>query len=75
MKSERKLIGVVGFITILALLGFGCGGGGGDGDVAAGGGGISYTGLTTLATVDEDNAVDMALGVYRGWGTGDAGWE
>jgi hypothetical protein len=46
----------------------GCGGGGGSGDGGGGGGaaGIEYTGLTTPATIDENNAEQLALGAYIG---------
>lgn len=46
-----------GFITIIAT------GGGGGGENSPG---ISYTGLTTQATIDQDNADDLSIGAYSG---------
>lgn len=50
---------------LLAISLTGCGGGG-DGDGPAG---ITYTGLTTQATIDENNAEDIATGAYQGGAT------
>lgn len=49
-------------VLVLSLALFACGGGGG-GD---GGGGIVYTGITSQATIDETNTVDLARGAYYG---------
>jgi len=59
------LVGVIalGLMTIVAT-----GGGGGDGGGAPPG--ISYTGLTTQAVIDEDSAEDLATGAYMGYSTG-----
>jgi len=51
------------FLSI-AVIFIACGGGGG-GD-GGGGGSIPYTGVTSQATIDETNAVDLALGAYFG---------
>jgi hypothetical protein len=62
------LAGVValGFMAVLAT---GCGGGGGGG---GGGGtpGISYSGLTTQASIDENNAEDLSTGALIGYTAG-----
>lgn len=67
MKSTRKMLRLIGFITIFAFLGFGCGGGGDGGGASPG---ISYTGLTSPATIGENNAVDLANGAYMGYSSG-----
>ena len=63
------LVGVIalGLMTIV-----GTGGGGGGGGGASTPTGISYTGLTTQATIDENNAEDLAVGAYEGGHTGGA---
>ena len=63
-KSSSKLWrAVVTFIAVLAMANvFGCSGGGGGG--GGGGGssdGIQYTGVTTQATIDKNNAYDIAV--------------
>jgi hypothetical protein len=65
-----KLIGIGLFMTIMSsiLVIVTCGGdrkGDGDGEP-----GISYTGLTTLAIIDENNAEDLVTGAYGGGDTG-----
>ena len=58
------LVGVIalGLMTII-----GTGGGGGGGGTPTG---ISYTGLTTEAMIDETNAEDLAVGAFEGGHTG-----
>jgi len=71
LTSEKfKGIGLTAFILLAVFL-TACGGGGGDG----GGGspaGISYTGLTTQATIDGNNAEDLSTGAYQGGQAGAA---
>lgn len=57
------------FLTLIYL---GCGGGGGgDGDGGGGdGSGITYSGLTTQAEVEENNAIDLAGGAFAAGQTG-----
>ena len=61
------LAGVIalGLLTIIAT---GDGGGGGGGGSA----GISYSGLTDPAPIDDDNAEDLAVGAYEGGRLGGA---
>lgn len=56
-------------ILLTAFLVYGCGGGGGGGGTPAG---VSYTGLTSQATINETNAVDLAEGAYTGGEIGGA---
>jgi len=60
-KSSSKLWrAVVTFIAVLAMANvFGCSGGGGGGGGAPAG--ITYTGVTTQALIDENNAYDIAV--------------
>jgi len=70
MKISLRVKHVV-LAVLLAVFLTACGGGGGGG----GGGspsGISYTGLTTEATIDENNAEDLSTGAYQGGQTGAA---
>lgn len=66
MKKALKINHLV-LKLLLAVSLVACGGGGGDGD---GGGespsGVSYTGLTTKAVIDENNAEDLTTGAYQG---------
>ncbi len=62
-------------ITILLTLTYlGCGGGGGGGGDGGGAGGesseITYSGLTTQAKVDENNATNLAGGAFAAGLTG-----
>jgi hypothetical protein len=63
------LTGVIalGLLTIVATGGGGGGGGGGGAPPP-----ITYTGITDPAAVDENNAVDLAVGAYEGGRTGAA---
>jgi hypothetical protein len=74
MKSSLKTMGMLSILCMILLSVFlsACGGGGGgDGDEPAG---ISYTGVTTPAEIDESNAQDLATGAYQGGSTaGSAG--
>ena len=57
----------------LTLTYIGCGGGGGGGDGGGGSGessGITYSGLTTQAEVDENNSTDLAGGAFAAGQTG-----
>jgi len=69
MKNSLKIMKMVSVSSMILLAMFltACGGDGGDS-----GGGISYTGITTPATIDEYNAVDIATGAYQGGQTGTA---
>jgi len=65
-KAHRALrfvcltcVAIIGFMSIL-------GSGGNGGGVSS----ITYTGLTTPATIDEDNAEDLATGAYIGYSIG-----
>jgi hypothetical protein len=69
MKNNLRVKHVV--LAVLLAVSLTACGGGGDG----GGGspaGISYTGLTTQATIDENNAEDLSTGAYQGGQTGAA---
>ncbi|MDX1253422.1 MAG: hypothetical protein IDH49_14470 [Gammaproteobacteria bacterium] len=55
--------------ALFALVLTACGGGGGDGGTPPG---ISYTGLTTPATITQSNAARLAGGAYQGRTTGNA---
>jgi hypothetical protein len=69
MKNRLKIMKMVSVSSMILLAMFltACGGDGGDS-----GGGISYTGITTPATIDEYNAVDIATGAYQGGQTATA---
>src|SRR5210317_1284814 len=61
---KKVLISILLLLSTVIVSGCG-GGGGGDG----GGGvntGITYTGVTTQATIDENNAVEITLEAYEG---------
>ena len=58
------LFGVIAF-GLIAIVGSG-GSGGGGGVVCS----VSYTGLSTPAIIDENNAVQLAVGAYTGGVTG-----
>jgi hypothetical protein len=74
MKSSLETMGMLSILYMILLSVFLCacggdGGGGGDGPA-----GISYTGVTTPAAIDENNAQDLAIGAYQGGSTaGSAG--
>jgi len=68
MKTVLK-IKHVAFAILLVLSLTACGGGGGGGESSSG---ITYTGLTTEAAIDENNAVVLATGAYQGGQTGAA---
>ena len=57
MFAKQSFLFIYAIAAALAI--YGCGGGGG-------GSGSSYTGLTTPAVIDVDNADDLVLGVYAG---------
>ncbi len=75
-----KKIVRLSFIMALTLclgagLMIGCGsddGGGGDDGGGESNSGISYTGLTTQAVIDENNAEDIVIGAYQGGSSGTA---
>jgi hypothetical protein len=62
MKSVKSLSIFTPLFLSIAVIFIACGGGGGGG----GGGGIAYTGITSQATIDETNAVDLVTGAYYG---------
>ncbi len=66
-----SLIYVVVF-GLFTIIGSGCGGGGGDGGGGDSSRAINYTGLTGPATIDENNAQDLAVGAYENVKTGNA---
>lgn len=68
MKNLRMKHLVLAILLAVSLPACGGGGGGGDGSTA----GISYTGLTTQATIDENNAEDLVTGAYQGGQVGAA---
>ena len=74
MKSTLKIMRMVSISSMIlfAMLLAACGGGGGDGGATVETPGISYTGLTTPATIDEDNAEDLAAGAFEGGSMGAA---
>jgi len=55
------------FLTLTYL---GCGGGGGSGDGGGESSGITYSGITTQARVEENNATDLASGAFAAGETG-----
>jgi len=73
MKTDLKSIKIVPLssMILLALFFIACGGDGGEGGVSPSAG-ISYTGLTTQAIIDETNAEGLAAGAYEGGHTGSA---
>lgn len=69
MRSRLRIRGIGKlffiFITTSFLLSmYGCGGGGGDGGGASSG--ITYSGITSQATIDQTNATNIAEGAYEG---------
>jgi hypothetical protein len=68
--EKRKSITFLLFLMSLALGFTACGGGGGGG---VSGGGVTYTGLTTQATIDSTNSRDLAAGAYMGGAVGTLG--
>lgn len=62
MKKKLKMTHVV-LTILLAVSLMACGGDGGNGESPFG---ISYTGLTTKARIDENNAVELSTGAYQG---------
>ena len=69
MKNSLRVKYVV-LAVLLAVSLTACGGGGGGGGGSPAG--ISYTGLTTQAMIDENNAEDLTTGAYQGGHTGAA---
>ena len=69
MKISLRVKHVV-LAVLLAVFLTACGGGGGGGGGSPSG--ISYTGLTIEATIDENNAEDLSTGAYQGGQTGAA---
>jgi hypothetical protein len=67
-RSLRVKHVVLAVLLAVSLTACGGGGGGGGGSPA----GTSYTGLTTEATIDENNAEDLSTGAYQGGQTGAA---
>ena len=59
------------FMLVLSIFLTACGGGGSSDDSSSG---ISYTGLTDMAIIDADNAVELALGAYFGGPIEDSFW-
>lgn len=74
MKSLMKTrkIGMLFLIISLSFFMsmYGCGGGGGDGATSSSG--VTYTGVTTQATIDSSNAENIATGAYQGGAIGGA---
>lgn len=71
MRSKFKTIRIL-LAIFLSLTYLGCGGGGG-GDGGGGGGessGITYSGLTSQANIDENNATDLASSAFAAGQTG-----
>jgi hypothetical protein len=66
MKKSRRFKDV-GLAILLLLFLTSCGGSSGGSSS-----GISYTGLTTQATVDQNNAEELSTGAYSGGSTGSA---
>ena len=61
---------IIGLTFVFALAGCGGGGGGGGGDDSGGGAsGLTYSGVTTPAQVDEFNAVDISRGAFEAGST------
>ncbi len=65
MKRNFKVNHVI-LSVLIAISLVACGGG------SSSSSGISYTGLTTEATIDENNARDLSTGAYQGGQTGSA---
>ena len=65
--NKLLLFIIIGFAFVFA----GCGGGGGGGSDDSGGGasGLTYSGVTTPAQVDEFNAVDISRGAFEAGST------
>ena len=61
LLSVKNLIIMVFLVVSLTACGGGGGGGGGGSSS-----GISYTGITTLAEINENNAVDLSVNAYEG---------
>ena len=74
MKEQKKgtltLWRIVAtFVVVLAMtVVYGCSGGGGGG--GGGSTGITYTGITTQAVIDQNNAEEIAIGSYEGGNIG-----
>jgi hypothetical protein len=65
------------FFTLIALTAIaisiifgGCGGGGGGGDGGVGGGDVTYSGVTSQALIDENNAQEMSAGAFEAANSG-----
>jgi len=68
-KQKRYLaLMLISFALVLPT----CGGGDGGGGVG-GGGVVTYTGITTQATIDSANAKDLSTGAYKGGALGSTG--
>ncbi len=60
-----KGLSLLFLVLLLSVVQYGCGSGGGGGgtpDVNWGTGSLAYTGLTSEATINEDNAIDISSG-------------
>lgn len=70
MKSDLKITKMILMLSmiLLALFLTKCNGGGEGGE--DGGNGIVYTGLTTQATINTNNAKDLVIGAYEGYDIG-----
>lgn len=68
-RNLFTLISIAAFAFVLAFAGCSGGGGGGGG---GGDAGISYTGKTSQAVIDEGNAVDFSTAAYLGGDMGSA---
>jgi hypothetical protein len=67
MKASLRIMRTVSMFSMILLAIFltACGGDGGEGGVSPPV--ISYTGLTTQSTIDENNAEDLATGAFIGY--------
>jgi len=61
MNRTLSVTGILSCMLLSLFIIYGCGGGGG-----GGGAGINYTGVTSQALIDENNAYDIAVGTYEG---------
>jgi hypothetical protein len=67
-KSMGFVLLLLSSVLVLTTCGGGSGGGGGN----TGAGGITYTGITTQATVNSTNSENLASGAYKGGAVGSA---
>ncbi|KPK26164.1 MAG: hypothetical protein AMJ61_09800 [Desulfobacterales bacterium SG8_35_2] len=63
LSTTLRLISLISFMAFGLVTFIGCSGGGGGGGVSSA---INYTGVTTQAIIDENNAVDIATGSLVG---------